>query len=60
MVDSNVFFQDAIQLTEKLIRERKPFEEIFYPQEDHGFVRKESFIAAFGRTARFFNQRLKP
>ena len=60
MVDSNVLFQDAVQLTEKLIRERKPFEEIFYPQEDHGFVRDETLIDAFGRTARFLDRHLKP
>jgi dipeptidyl aminopeptidase/acylaminoacyl peptidase len=60
MVDSNVLFQDAVQLTEKLIRERKPFEEIFYPQEDHGFVRDETLIDAFTRTARFFREHLRP
>jgi dipeptidyl aminopeptidase/acylaminoacyl peptidase len=60
MVDSNVLFQDAVQLTEKLIRERKPFDEIFYPQEDHGFVRDETLIDAFGRTARFLDRHLKP
>lgn len=60
MVDSNVLFQDAVQLTEKLIRERKPFEEIFYPQEDHGFVRDETLIDAFGRAARFFQKHLQP
>ena len=60
MGDSNVLFQDAVQLTEKLIRERKPFEEIFYPQEDHGFVRDETLIDAFGRAARFFDKHLKP
>ena len=60
MGDSNVLFQDAVQLTEKLIRERKPFEEIFYPQEDHGFVRDETLIDSFGRAARFFDKHLKP
>lgn len=59
MVDSNVLFQDAVQLTEKLIRERKPFEEIFYPQEDHGFIRDETLYDAFRRTAEFFDRYLQ-
>lgn len=59
MVDSNVLFQDAVQLTEKLIQEGKPFEEIFYPQEDHGFVRDESWIDALRRTTSFFDRHLK-
>ena len=60
MIDSNVLFQDAVQLTEKLIQERKPFEEIFYPQEDHRFVRDETLIDAFSRTAHFFKEYLQP
>jgi dipeptidyl aminopeptidase/acylaminoacyl peptidase len=59
MVDSNVLFQDAVQLTEKLIQEGKPFEEIFYPQEDHGFVRDETWIDALRRTTAFFDRRLQ-
>ncbi|MBM3785267.1 MAG: S9 family peptidase [Acidobacteria bacterium] len=59
MVDSNVLFQDAVQLSEKLIQEKKHFEEIFYPQEDHGFVRDESLYDAFRRTAEFFEKHLR-
>jgi hypothetical protein len=40
--------------------QRKPFDEIFYPQEDHGFVRDETLIDAFGRTARFLDQPPQP
>jgi dipeptidyl aminopeptidase/acylaminoacyl peptidase len=59
MADDNVLFQDAIQLTEKLIHEQKPFEEAFYPEESHSYVRDESLIDAFSRTAAFFDQHLK-
>ncbi|MFN0105673.1 MAG: prolyl oligopeptidase family serine peptidase [Bryobacteraceae bacterium] len=59
MVDSNVLFQDTVQLTEKLIQEGRLFEEIFYPQEDHGFVRDETWIDALRRTTAFFAKHLR-
>ncbi len=59
MVDNNVLFQDAVQLTEKLIREGKNFEEIYYPQENHGFVRDETLLDAYRRTAEWFDRHLK-
>jgi dipeptidyl aminopeptidase/acylaminoacyl peptidase len=59
MVDSNVLFQDTVQLTEKLIQEGRPSEEIFYPQEDHGFVRDEAWIDALRRTTAFFEKHLR-
>ena len=59
IVDNNVLFQDAVQLSEKLIHEGKPFEQAFYPEESHGFTRDETLIDAFGRTARLFDQYLK-
>ncbi|MGH9657518.1 MAG: prolyl oligopeptidase family serine peptidase, partial [Bryobacteraceae bacterium] len=59
MVDSNVLFQDAVQLTEKLIHEGKDFGEIFYPQENHGFVRDETLVDAFRRTAEWLDRHLK-
>ena len=59
IVDNNVLFQDAVQLTEKLIHEGKPFEEAFYPEESHAYIRDETLKDAFGRTARFFDEHLK-
>jgi len=59
MVDNNVLFQDAVQLTEKLIHEGKSFDEIYYPQENHGFVRDETLIDAYSRTAAWFDKHLK-
>lgn len=58
IVDNNVLFQDAVQLSEKLIHEGKPFEEAFYPEESHAYARDESLKDAFGRTARFFDRYL--
>lgn len=60
MVDSNVLFQDAVQLAEKLIQEGRPFGQIYYPQEDHGFVRDETWIDACRRTVEWFDRYLLP
>jgi dipeptidyl aminopeptidase/acylaminoacyl peptidase len=59
MVDNNVLFQDAVQLTEKLIQERKRFDQIYYPQESHAFVRDETWIDALRRTTDFFDRHLE-
>jgi dipeptidyl aminopeptidase/acylaminoacyl peptidase len=59
MADDNVLFQDAVQLTEKLIHEGKPFEESFYPEESHAYLRDTSLRDAFGRAARFFDAHLR-
>jgi dipeptidyl aminopeptidase/acylaminoacyl peptidase len=58
MGDSNVLFQDTVQLAEKLIHEGKDFGQAYYPQEDHGFVRDETLIDAFRRTAEWFERYL--
>ncbi len=59
IVDDNVMFQDAVQLSEKLIHENKAFEEAFYPEEAHGFTRDETLKDAFGRAAAFFDRYLQ-
>lgn len=59
IADDNVLFQDAVQLSEKLIHEGKPIEEAFYPEESHAYVRDESLRGAFGRAARFFDEYIK-
>ena len=58
IADDNVLFQEAVQLSEKLIHEGKPFEEAFYPEENHAYARDESLRDAFGRTAQFFEKYL--
>ena len=60
MADSNVLFQDDVQLTEKLVQLGNPhFSEIFYPEENHGFAREESLTDSFRRTAEFFDTHLR-
>ncbi len=58
IVDNNVMFQDAVQLSEKLIQEGKDFSEIYYPEESHIFVRDETLIDAFRRASEFFDRNL--
>jgi dipeptidyl aminopeptidase/acylaminoacyl peptidase len=59
IVDDNVLFQDSVQLTEKLIHEGKDFSQIYYPEESHGFVRDETLIDAFRRTAGWMDRYLR-
>jgi dipeptidyl aminopeptidase/acylaminoacyl peptidase len=59
MVDSNVMFQDAVQLAEKLVHEGKPFEQAYYPAENHIFVRDQTLIDAFRRASEFFDRHLQ-
>jgi len=59
IVDNNVMFQDAVELSEKLIHEGKEFSEIYYPEESHGFVRDETLIDSFRRTAEWLDRYLK-
>ncbi|HEV7699658.1 MAG TPA: alpha/beta fold hydrolase, partial [Pyrinomonadaceae bacterium] len=61
IVDDNVHVEDSMQLTEKLIRLGKTqyFEEQFYPAENHGFVRPESWTDEYERILTFFERYLR-
>ena len=59
IVDNNVMFQDAVELTEKLIQEGKDFAQIYYPEESHGFVRDETLIDSYRRTADWMDVHLR-
>ncbi len=61
MVDDNVHVEDSMQLTEKLIRLGKTeyFQTQFYPSENHGFVRPESWTDEYTRILAFFEKNLK-
>jgi dipeptidyl aminopeptidase/acylaminoacyl peptidase len=60
MRDDNVHFQDAAQLTERLIRYGKWFDLMMYPHEPHGFTAPASWIDEYRRIAEFFDQNLRP
>jgi dipeptidyl aminopeptidase/acylaminoacyl peptidase len=59
--DDNVHVQDSLQLVEKLVRLGKTqyFETMFYPSENHGFVRPESWTDEYERILAFFEKHLK-
>lgn len=62
MVDDNVHFQDSAQLIDKLIKLGKTdhFETMFYPTENHSFIRSEAWIDEYERILKFFERYLKP
>ncbi|MCI0448359.1 MAG: prolyl oligopeptidase family serine peptidase [Chlorobi bacterium] len=59
MLDDNVFFQDMVQLTQKLIDNKKDFEVMFYPKENHSFYRQTSWLDQYKRIWKFFEKNLK-
>jgi len=60
MQDDNVFFQDAVQLTQKLIANGKDFDIMFYPEESHSFRLQSSWLDSYKRIFKFFEKNLKP
>jgi dipeptidyl aminopeptidase/acylaminoacyl peptidase len=61
VVDDNVFFQDSVQLIEKLIELGKTdyFDVMFYPKESHGFTKPESWTDEYERILKFFDAHLR-
>jgi dipeptidyl aminopeptidase/acylaminoacyl peptidase len=60
VLDSNVPFQDTVQLTDRLQRYGKPFELMIYPREDHTFTEPENWIDQYNRILDFFVRNLNP
>jgi dipeptidyl aminopeptidase/acylaminoacyl peptidase len=61
MVDTNVHFQDIVQLSQRLIELGKHnWELAVYPVEDHGFVRPESWTDEYSRILALFERTLPP
>ncbi|MCX7877091.1 MAG: prolyl oligopeptidase family serine peptidase [Ignavibacteria bacterium] len=59
MLDDNVFFQDMVQLTQKLIDNEKEFEIMFHPRESHSYYRQSSWLDLYKRVWKFFERNLK-
>jgi dipeptidyl aminopeptidase/acylaminoacyl peptidase len=60
MVDTNVFFQDTVRLTQRLLELRKEnWSVAMYPVENHGFVRPESWADEYKRIFKLFEDNLK-
>ena len=61
MVDTNVHFQDTVELVQRLIElHKKNWQLAVYPVEDHGFVQPASWMDEYGRIAALFDSTLKP
>ena len=60
IVDTNVNFQDAVKLSQRLIELGKDnWEIIGYPMEDHGFVEPSSWTDEYKRIYKLFETNLK-
>ncbi|MEP6689741.1 MAG: prolyl oligopeptidase family serine peptidase [Gemmatimonadaceae bacterium] len=57
MIDTNVNFQDIVELTERLIElKKKNWDLAVYPVEDHGFVRPSSWADEYTRIYDLFDR----
>ncbi len=60
MMDDNVFFQDSVNLTQKLIELHKDNWTIApYPLERHGYTRPDSWLDQYKRILKLFEENLK-
>ncbi len=60
MVDTNVHFQDAVRLSQRLIElDKDNWELAAYPMEDHGFVEPSSWTDEYKRILKLFETNLK-
>jgi dipeptidyl aminopeptidase/acylaminoacyl peptidase len=61
MVDTNVQFQDVVQLAQRLIElEKVDWEMAVYPVEDHAFVRPDSWHDEYRRILELFERTIGP
>jgi dipeptidyl aminopeptidase/acylaminoacyl peptidase len=61
MLDDNVFFQDTVRLSQKLIElEKKNWEVAFFPVEPHGFREPSSWLDEYRRILELFERHLEP
>ncbi|MEE4304530.1 MAG: prolyl oligopeptidase family serine peptidase [Wenzhouxiangella sp.] len=57
MLDSNVFYQDAVRLAQRLIElEKNHWEMASYPMEGHGFTRPDSWRDEYWRILNLFER----
>ncbi len=60
MMDDNVFYQDSVRLSQRLIELKKEnWELASYPLERHGFVQSDAWLDEFRRVFKLFERRLK-
>ncbi len=57
--DVHVNFLQSIKLVDEMLQRGKRFEFEVYPGEPHFFGRKRSWVDAFGKMERFFDEHLR-
>jgi len=61
MEDDNVFFQDTVHMTQKLIELKNPnFQVVFYPLEHHGFEAPTAWLDEYRRIWKLFCTDVSP
>ena len=61
MMDDNVFFQDAVRLSQRLVELKKPgWELASYPLERHGYVQPEAWYDQYRRILELMEETLAP
>jgi dipeptidyl aminopeptidase/acylaminoacyl peptidase len=58
--DRNVYFNEMIDMANRLQDKGVHYEELVFPNEIHGFLRHASWLAADEATAEFFQRQLQP
>ncbi len=60
MLDDNVFYQDVVRLTQRLLElEKHDFENAMYPLEPHGFEHPEAWLDQYRRIHKLFDRYVK-
>jgi dipeptidyl aminopeptidase/acylaminoacyl peptidase len=59
ILDDNVYFQDNVQLIQKLIELKKDFDVMIYPREYHSFHIQSSWLDQYKRINKFFQEHLR-
>lgn len=59
ILDDNVYFQDNVQLIQKLIELKKDFDIMIYPREYHSFHIQSSWLDQYKRINKFFQEHLR-
>lgn len=57
--DRNVPFSETVDIAESLRRQQVEFEQLIFPDEVHGFLLHQNWVAAYKATAEFFDRKLK-
>jgi dipeptidyl-peptidase-4 len=58
LADDNVHFQHSVEMSNRLVSARKPFDTMFYPNRDHSIADKEARLHLYTLMTRFLEKQL--